>query len=62
MKKLNVTVTCMAIYTSSIDVPEELTLDEAIEYAKVHINEIPVGEIEYISESDEIDANYCGFA
>lgn len=39
MKRLNVTVTCMAVYCSGIDVPDEMTLEEAIEYAKKHIDE-----------------------
>ena len=61
MKKLNVTVTCMAVYNSSIEVPDEMTLEEAIEYAKEHINEIHIGEMEYISDSDELDEENCDF-
>lgn len=61
MKKLNVTVTCMAVYNSSIEVPDGMTLKEAIEYAKEHINEIPIGEMEYISDSDELDEENCDF-
>ena len=33
MKKLNVTATCMTVYNSSIDVPNNMSLEEAIEYA-----------------------------
>ena len=61
MKRLNVTVTCMALYCSGIDVPDEMTLEEAIEYAKKHIDEIPIGELEWISDSDEIDEENCDF-
>lgn len=61
MKRLNVTVTCMAVYCSGIDVPDEMTLEEAIEYAKKHIDEIPIGELEWISDSDEIDEENCDF-
>lgn len=61
MKRLNVTATCMAVYNSSIEVPDEMTLEEAIEYAKAHINEIPIGEMEYISDSDELDEENCDF-
>ena len=32
-----------------------MLLEEAIEYAKEHIHEIPTGKLEYISDSDEID-------
>ena len=61
MKRLNVTVSCIAVYNSSIEVPDEMTLEEAIEYAKLHINEIPLGEMEYISDSDELDEDNCDF-
>lgn len=61
MKRLNVTVTCMAVYNSAIEVPDNMTIEEAIEYAKEHINEIPVGELEYISDSDELDEENCDF-
>ena len=61
MKRLNVTVTCTAVYCSGIDVPDEMTLEEAIEYAKKHIDEIPIGELEWISDSDEIDEENCDF-
>lgn len=61
MKRLNVTVTCMAVYNSGIDVPDEMILEEAIEYAKEHINEIPIGELEWIPDSDEIDEENCDF-
>ena len=61
MKKLNVTVVCMAVYNSSIEVPKEMTLEEAIEYAREHIDEIPVGELEWISDSDELDEWNCDF-
>jgi hypothetical protein len=61
MKRLNVTVTCMAVYCSGIDVPDEMALEEAIEYAKKHIDEIPIGELEWISDSDEIDEENCDF-
>lgn len=61
MKRLNVTVTCMAVYNSAIEVPDDMTIEEAIEYAKEHINEIPIGELEYISDSDELDEENCNF-
>ena len=61
MKRLNVTVQCMAVYNSSIEVPEELTFEEAIEYAKNHLDEIPLGELEYVSDSDTLDEENCDF-
>ena len=41
MKRLNVTIQCLAVYCSGIDVPDDMSLEEAIEYAKEHIKEIP---------------------
>lgn len=61
MKTLNVTVQCMAVYNSSIEVPDDMTLKEAIEYAKDHLDEIPCGELDYISNSDELDEENCDF-
>ena len=61
MKRSNVTVTCMAVYNSAIMVPDELTFEEAIQYAKDHINEINIGELEYISDFDELDEENCDF-
>ena len=61
MKRLNVTVQCMAVYNSSIEVPDNMTLEEAIEYAKKHLEEIPCGELECISDSDELDEENCDF-
>lgn len=61
MKRLNVTIQCMAVYNSSIEVPEEMTLEEAIEYAKNHLNEIPLEELEYVADSDVLDEDNCDF-
>lgn len=61
MKRLNVTINCMAVYNSAIDVPDDMDLVEAIEYAKQHIKEIPLGPLEYIGDSDELDEDCCDF-
>ena len=61
MKRFNVTAAWMAFYNSGIDVTDEMILEEAIEYAKEHINEIPIGELEWIPDSDEIDEENCDF-
>ena len=42
-------------------VPSELTFEEAIRYAKEHIDEISTGELEYISGSDALDEESCDF-
>ena len=41
--------------------PMSLPLEEAIQYAKDHIDEINIGELEYISDSDELDEEDCDF-
>lgn len=43
-------------------VPDELSLPEAIEYAKDHMSEIELGEMEYLPfEDEEIDEWNCSF-
>lgn len=61
MKKLNVTVTCMATYNSYIEVPDNMNINEAIQYAKEYISNIPIGVLEYIPDSDELDDENCDF-
>jgi hypothetical protein len=62
MKILNVTVLCQAYYNSYIEVPDDMTFDEAIEYAKEHIDDIPIlSPLEYVSCSDELDVENCDF-
>lgn len=61
MKKLDVTVRCMALYNSCIEVPEEMSIEEAIEYAKKHIADVPLGVLEYVRDSDELDEENCSF-
>lgn len=61
MKKLNVTVNCMAVYDSYIEVPDNMNIEEAIQYAKKNITKIPLGTLEYITDSDELDEENCVF-
>ena len=62
MKILNVTIVCHAYYNSYIEVPDDMTFDEAIEYAKEHIEDIPINSpLEYVSGSDELDVDNCDF-
>jgi len=60
-KRLNVTVNCLATYNSSILVPYTMNLEEAIQYAEKHIDDIPLGLLEYVSDSDSIDEENCSF-
>jgi len=61
MKKLNVTIICKACYNGVIEVPDGMTLEEAIEFAKQNLDTIPLGELEYIPCSDELDEENCDF-
>lgn len=61
-KTLNVGVFCTAYYNSFIEVPANMNLEEAIEYAQKHIKELPiVNGLEYVGGSDELDKNNCDF-
>lgn len=51
----------MATYNSSIDVPTNLSLEEAIQYAKAHLREAPLGGLEYVPDSDTLDEDNCDF-
>lgn len=62
MKKLIVALVYTMIGDTSIMVPDDLSLKEAIHYAKAHINEIPTpAEGDYLPDSDEIDDDGCRF-
>lgn len=47
-------------YGKSYEV-EASSKEEAVDYAKDHLDEIPCGELEYISDSDELDEENCDF-
>lgn len=60
MKTLNVTVNCIGVYNSSIQVPDEMTIDEAIKYASKHLDLIPMGEVEWGGDTN-LDEENCDF-
>lgn len=60
-KTLKVCCTCMATYTSEIEVPAYMTLEQALDYAEQHLDTIPIQELNYISDSDELDRENCDF-
>ena len=42
--------------------PADYTLEQAIAYAKEHIDEISIeSDLEYIGDSDELDEEHCEF-
>ena len=60
-RTLNLTCICQCWYNSSIEVPADLSFKEAIDYARERLNEVPLGELEYIDNSDELDEENCDF-
>lgn len=60
-KRLNLTVFCKAVYNSGIDVPVDMTFEQAIAYANEHLDEVGLGPLEYIRGSDKIDEENCDF-
>ena len=56
-RKLHIRVWCQAHYDGTISVPDNLTLEEAVKYAKDHIDDIKGcdGQLVYLPDSDEID-------
>jgi hypothetical protein len=61
MAKFNVSIICSAVYTAEIEVPDDATFEEAIEIAQDELPNIPLGELEYIPYSDELDTDNCSF-
>ena len=61
-KTLNVTVLCQAYYKNSIEVPDNLSREEALDYAREHLEDIPLGVLEYVTDSDQLDEENCDFA
>lgn len=61
-KRLHIKMAYTFVGDTYIDVPAELTLEEAAEYAQEHLSEIPVAEnAEYIMDSDYFDLDDCEF-
>lgn len=60
---LDVCVSCMAYYSSKIELPKNFdgTLDDAIEYAEENLSDIPRGHLEYVPDSDQLDTENCCF-
>ncbi len=60
MKTLNVTVNCLGVYNSSIQVPDEMTIEEAIKYASQNLELIPMTNIEWVGDTN-LDEENCDF-
>lgn len=62
-KYFNVTVCCQAYYNSQIELPRDFSgnYEDAIAYAKEHLDEVPLGKLEYLPEADILDEENCSF-
>lgn len=57
---LHCSIICNASYDGKLLLPEHIkTLPEAVAYAKEHLDEIPLGTLEYIRDSDVLDEDNC---
>ena len=56
MKSLNkVRIYCQAYYVEDVEIPDEMTFEQAEEYVKDNVAEIPLTELNWIPDSDEFD-------
>ena len=56
-KTLHIRVYCEASYNSKIQVPADLSIEEAFAYANEHLDEIPLTQLNYLPDSDNLDKN-----
>lgn len=62
-RRLNIMMTCIGVYKTHIDVPEEMSLEEAVAYANsVKDNLFIESEIEWVEDYDEITPEDVKFA
>lgn len=62
LKRLNIKMAYTYVGDTYIDVPADLTVNEAAEYAREHLSEIPVAEnAKYIPDSDNFELEDCSF-
>lgn len=62
-RRLNIMMTCIGVYKTHVDVPEEMSLEEAAAYANsVKDNLFIESEIEWVEDYDEITPEDVKFA
>lgn len=62
MKVLHINMSYIYTGDTSIKVPDNMTLEEAYEYAKENIWDIPVASnAEYVPDSDDFELEDCNF-
>lgn len=57
--RVSFNVWCQAVYTTGLDVPKSLARkdreDELIAYIKAHLDKAPLGTLDYVQDSDDLD-------
>lgn len=53
---LKVRVWCQAFYDSEIAVPANMSLEEAYWYAENNLDRVPLTDLTYLEDSDELDS------
>ena len=62
MKTLNLTINVTAVQNDYIEVPDNMSFEEAMKYAEKHINEcIVLPGLEAIPGSETFDEDNCDF-
>lgn len=61
MKLLKVALQCLATHTAYIEVKDNCSLEDAIEEAKAQINYMPIDNLKYVADSDQICEEECEF-
>lgn len=61
-RRLNIMMTCVGVYKTHVDVPEEMSLDEAVAYANSIKDDLFIeSDIEWVDDLDEICEEDCNF-
>ena len=61
-RRLNISMACIGVYTTHVDVPEEMSLEEAVAYANSVKDDLFVeSDIEWVDDLGEIRLEDCDF-
>ena len=61
-RRLNILMNCIGYYKTHVDVPEEMSLEEAVAYANSIKDDLTIeSDIEWIDDLGEICEEDCGF-
>ena len=61
-RRLNIMMSCIGVYKTHVDVPEEMSIKEAVAYANsVKDNLFIESDIEWVDDLDDICLEDCSF-